>query len=88
VQHTGGDFRGLGYIDNHKDMLTLEFVVPSTRSQDEAATISSRKKKGSKAKSNPEPKTLEVLLAQDKTALRSRKGDTGSVLWRARCVLR
>lgn len=31
-----------------------------------------------------EEKTLEIQLAQDKTALRSRKGDTGSVLWRAR----
>jgi protein N-lysine methyltransferase METTL21D len=28
---------------------------------------------------------VEVELAQDPTALRSRKGDTGSVLWRLRC---
>ena len=28
--------------------------------------------------------TLEVEIFQDKTALRSRKGDTGSVLWHAR----
>jgi len=28
-------------------------------------------------------KTLEVQLMQDKTALRTRKGDTGSVVWMA-----
>jgi hypothetical protein len=27
---------------------------------------------------------IEVELAQDPTSLRSRKGDTGSVLWRVR----
>ena len=31
-------------------------------------------------------KTVEIELCQDKTALRSRKGDTGSVLWKARFV--
>ncbi|KAF7797909.1 hypothetical protein EIP86_009116 [Pleurotus ostreatoroseus] len=31
----------------------------------------------------PEEKTITVQLAQDTTALHSRKGDTGSVLWRA-----
>ncbi|KAH8832815.1 putative methyltransferase-domain-containing protein [Flagelloscypha sp. PMI_526] len=30
-----------------------------------------------------EPEELEVQLAQDTTSLRSRKGDTGSVLWRS-----
>jgi hypothetical protein len=29
---------------------------------------------------------LTIELAQDTSSLRSRKGDTGSVLWRARCV--
>jgi hypothetical protein len=29
-------------------------------------------------------KTIEIDVAQDTTALRSRKGDTGSVLWHAR----
>jgi protein N-lysine methyltransferase METTL21D len=32
----------------------------------------------------PEPVVLEYELSQDKTALRSRSGDTGSVLWKAR----
>jgi protein N-lysine methyltransferase METTL21D len=32
----------------------------------------------------PEPVVLEYELSQDKTALRSRSGDTGSVLWKTR----
>jgi hypothetical protein len=32
----------------------------------------------------PEPVVLEYELFQDKTALRSRSGDTGSVLWKTR----
>jgi hypothetical protein len=32
----------------------------------------------------PEPFVFEYQLFQDKTALRSRSGDTGSVLWKAR----
>jgi|SRR5712671_3574984 len=33
-----------------------------------------------------EPLVLEYKLFQDTTALRSRDGDTGSVLWKARCA--
>jgi protein N-lysine methyltransferase METTL21D len=35
-------------------------------------------------KGKPEPLVFEYELFQDKTALRSRSGDTGSVLWKAR----
>ena len=52
-----------------------------------SASKSSRKGRSSKqAKADGDEKSFDVLLAQDKTALRSRKGDTGSVLWRARCA--
>lgn len=72
------DFRGLGYLDNHKDVLTLEFTYPRPLKE-------STKSKGKAPKrKDAEMETLEVQLAQDKTALRTRKGDTGSVLWRAR----
>ncbi|KAL5492424.1 RKM5 [Sanghuangporus weigelae] len=37
--------------------------------------------------SNGEERTLEIELMQDKTALRSRRGDTGSVLWRVSVAL-
>jgi protein N-lysine methyltransferase METTL21D len=71
-------FRGLGYLDNHKDILTLEFTYPRVvREAGKTKTKASKRKEA-------ETETLEVQLAQDKTALRSRKGDTGSVLWRAR----
>jgi hypothetical protein len=39
---------------------------------------------GSRRKDEPESFVFEYELFQDKTALRSRSGDTGSVLWKAR----
>ena len=45
------------------------------------------RKRAKKKKSNVETQTIEIQLFQDKTALRSRKGDTGSVVWKARCIL-
>lgn len=60
-------------------MLSLEFTYPKpSQSSGKAKGRASRKKSN-----ETEYATLEVQLAQDKTALRSRKGDTGSVLWRA-----
>jgi hypothetical protein len=53
-----------------------------------------RRRKGSSSRSDItighedlEPVVLEYSLFQDKTALRSRSGDTGSVLWKARWAL-
>jgi hypothetical protein len=55
-----------------------------------------RRRKGSSSRSDvtigheeldPGPVVLEYKLFQDKTALRSRSGDTGSVLWKARWAL-
>ena len=43
--------------------------------------------KDKKAKGLTVVKTVEIELFQDKTALRTRKGDTGSVLWKARFVV-
>ncbi|EMD37540.1 hypothetical protein CERSUDRAFT_154240 [Gelatoporia subvermispora B] len=82
-------FRGLGHLDSHKDTLTLKFRLnePSVNASVDA---SSRKKKSArKARrppnkhASPEEEYLEIELAQDTTSLRSRKGDTGSVVWRA-----
>lgn len=71
---------GLGQVDSHKDTLQVEFdiVTPAPPSKP-------RKQKTAKSRAKPAPaniRTISVELAQDKTALRSRKGDTGSVLWR------
>lgn len=92
VQDSAHAFRGLGYLDSHQDVLTLEFPVQvevaETIHEVDLVTHGSHGHRHAKRKKRkaPEEKTLQVQLAQDKTALRSRKGDTGSVLWRARCV--
>ncbi|KJA18039.1 hypothetical protein HYPSUDRAFT_205657 [Hypholoma sublateritium FD-334 SS-4] len=81
---TTAGFRGLGYVDSHKDILEIKFVIkdalpPSTPV---AAPSKRRHTKVPKAVRASE-KTVEIELMQDKTALRSRKGDTGSVVWKA-----
>ncbi|KAG1728148.1 putative methyltransferase-domain-containing protein [Suillus paluster] len=87
---TGPDgFRGLGHVDSRKDILSIRFELtapspPSKPTDDKPASRSRKDKSAKKSRGvNEAPHTVEIELAQDKTALRSRKGDTGSVLWRA-----
>ncbi|KAI0766869.1 putative methyltransferase-domain-containing protein [Trametes elegans] len=84
-------FRGLGHIDSHEDTLTLTFNLGAPARRDgvdgdpvgrEHPARSSHRRKA-RPKRNQAERTLEVEIVQDKTALRSRKGDTGSVLWHA-----
>lgn len=75
-------FRGLGHIDSHHDTLTIEFTLDEPHdSTAQGPTQSSTRQKSKKLARQEQ--TLTVELFQDKTALRSRKGDTGSVLWHA-----
>jgi len=74
-------FRGLGYVDSHKDILDIVFDIKY-----EVPVASGTPKRKSKAPRQGQ-KTIEIELHQDKTALRSRKGDTGSVVWKARYVM-
>ncbi|EIN09403.1 hypothetical protein PUNSTDRAFT_119912 [Punctularia strigosozonata HHB-11173 SS5] len=80
-------FRGLGSVDSRQDTLNvhLEYDVATESDGVVSESATSRRKSRRKAKSQPEGSrmALDIVLAQDKTALRSRKGDTGSVLWRA-----
>jgi hypothetical protein len=78
-------FRGLGFLDARSDVLTvrLELSAPDASSD---TMLRRRKAKKSGKRKKAEPEVVEVELAQDKTALNSRKGDTGSVLWQARYV--
>ncbi|KAF9266769.1 hypothetical protein L218DRAFT_978336 [Marasmius fiardii PR-910] len=84
-------FRGLGHIDSHKDVLSVVFELdkgPLSSPQELSGTFKSRKesrknRKAEKGSRISKPLELEVTMHQDKTALRSRKGDTGSVLWHA-----
>ncbi|KAF7966692.1 hypothetical protein HWV62_37310 [Athelia sp. TMB] len=85
-------FHGLGHVDSRSDMLniTFELTTPILQSDPGVMKFKSRSKARSKA-SRAEGKgagmgaarVVEAQLVQDKTALRSRKGDTGSVLWQA-----
>ncbi|KAJ7668343.1 putative methyltransferase-domain-containing protein [Mycena rosella] len=74
------EHRGLGYLDSRSDTLTLSFELKPPSWATSAVTKSKRKS----ATARPiQEKTVEIQLAQDKTALRSRTGDTGSVVWKA-----
>ncbi|KAH9894755.1 putative methyltransferase-domain-containing protein [Cubamyces lactineus] len=84
-------FRGLGHIDSHEDTLTitLNLGVPAKPGGDLGDAAGQDKpgrgvhKKRVRSNRNAVEQTLEVEILQDKTALRSRKGDTGSVVWHA-----
>jgi hypothetical protein len=67
----------------HARTLSITFELKSGALESDPSVKQSKRKR----RNGDITKTLEVELAQDKTALRSRKGDTGSVLWRARCVV-
>ncbi|RDX48101.1 hypothetical protein OH76DRAFT_1557423 [Lentinus brumalis] len=89
-------FRGLGHIDSHEDTLTISINLhPPTENAENTEHVtnelppkhkkrehSSQKRKARKPRIE-DVKTVEVEIFQDKTALRSRKGDTGSVVWHA-----
>lgn len=87
-------FRGLGHIDSHQDTLSISLNIGTRTSNTDTtepvhgAQGHSAKRKGHPKRKNRDPdrgvETLEVEIVQDKTALRSRKGDTGSVVWHAR----
>lgn len=89
--HEGQQFRGLGHVDSRKDMLTVRLEYQLSRQTDDTSksipTGSVKRRRHSKKAQKAGQildKSVDISLAQDKTALHSRKGDTGSVLWKAR----
>ncbi|KAJ7066590.1 putative methyltransferase-domain-containing protein [Mycena amicta] len=72
---TNSSNRGLGYVDNRQDILTLSFELKSGSTPPMS--------KAKRRQHNTQEKTVEIQMMQDKTALRSRAGDTGSIVWRA-----
>ncbi|TCD71651.1 hypothetical protein EIP91_007398 [Steccherinum ochraceum] len=76
-------FRGLGFLDSQKDILTIPFELNKIAPKADGLLGRKAGKKAQRKGKLVEDKSFEVQLVQDKTALRSRKGDTGSVLWRA-----
>jgi hypothetical protein len=65
---------GIGSLDARKGEILLSLDVRPRR----------QKLCGSSSPRDERSEIVEVRLAQDITALRSRLGDTGSVIWRAR----
>ncbi|KAI0046497.1 hypothetical protein FA95DRAFT_1560050 [Auriscalpium vulgare] len=84
-----GHFRGLGFLDSNEDSLTVTVELEPPRdlqlSQLLAKGTGRSKRRNAKrsSKAKDSAVSLGFELFQDKTALRSRSGDTGSVLWRA-----
>ncbi|KAH8990700.1 putative methyltransferase-domain-containing protein [Lactarius hatsudake] len=88
-----GHFHGLGSENSKQDALLvrIELKPPTTcepqRNTDTGNQRRKRRRGGGVQKAKDErrgrdPIVLEYVLLQDKTALRSRSGDTGSVLWK------
>lgn len=73
---------GLGYVDSRSPVLNIKIELDLPTNQ--PVSPNRRKKDLKGAKSQKRNMVIEVELAQDPTSLRSRKGDTGSVLWRVR----
>ncbi|KAG2346761.1 hypothetical protein BDR05DRAFT_1057353 [Suillus weaverae] len=87
-------FHGLGHVDSRKDTLSIRFELtapspptPSSGTTEFKSASRSKGKSARRTRGEETPHVIEIELAQDKTALRSRKGDTGSVLWRASIAL-
>jgi hypothetical protein len=74
--------QGLGCVDSRSPVLNVNIELDLAIDQ---PTSHGNRRKGSKG-SKPQKRhmAIEVELAQNPTSLRSRKGDTGSVLWRVR----
>lgn len=74
------EFRGLGHVDSRRDMLEITFDLKAPPLHTDLSV------KKRKRQEKIMDRTVTVQLTQDTTALRSRKGDTGSVLWKATYV--
>ncbi|KAF5353071.1 hypothetical protein D9758_008761 [Tetrapyrgos nigripes] len=83
--NSSSSFRGLGHVDSHQDVLVVNFELTEATTSADGVDHDSRSRKKRKSHRERKAKSIdvEVQIAQDKTALRSRKGDTGSVVWKA-----
>ncbi|KAI0028400.1 hypothetical protein K488DRAFT_89782 [Vararia minispora EC-137] len=84
-------FRGLGFLDATTDRLPVRLEITPHSGDvhtdpdvpEGKARQNSRRRMKRRRNSEEQRVVLELELWQDTTALRSRAGDTGSVLWRA-----
>ncbi|KAG8735156.1 hypothetical protein FRC12_018199, partial [Ceratobasidium sp. 428] len=78
--------QGLGSVDSRANVLTLSFTLRPPADQLMVPVTRGRSRVGRtrrESKDNKHEKVIEIEVSQDVTSLRSRKGDTGSVVWRA-----
>ncbi|KAJ3560597.1 hypothetical protein NP233_g10731 [Leucocoprinus birnbaumii] len=83
---TDQTFRGLGHVDSRRDILPLTIELEGGEIPNDIPKSDEKKRAKHKNRTRTRriaDKTVEVNVAQDTTALRSRKGDTGSVMWHA-----
>ncbi|KIJ55493.1 hypothetical protein M422DRAFT_41449 [Sphaerobolus stellatus SS14] len=80
----------LGSVDSKQGELAVEIIygpLESVSNEPTSPSVGSKRRKSTaasrKQSQKDRPKSLEITVFQDTTGLRSRKGDTGSVLWRA-----
>ncbi|KAG9309478.1 hypothetical protein JVU11DRAFT_10449 [Chiua virens] len=77
-------YHGLGYLDSRKGSLTIQFELRPPSSAPTPTQPTKQAKHSRKRDTDGSlMRVVEVEIAQDPTALRSRNGDTGSVVWRA-----
>lgn len=69
-------------MDSRSPVLNVKFELDLPT--DQPTSHGNHKKSLKATKLRRQSMLIEVELAQDPTSLRSRKGDTGSVLWRVR----
>jgi hypothetical protein len=81
--HDPANPRGLGFVNSKQDVLELRFDLTAPPGSDSQKPA---RKRGKKGKNKPDAITssVEVELLQNTTAFQSRKGDTGSVVWKSR----
>ena len=82
-------FPGLGFVDSKQDILTVRFELPANSKQTNKSSAKPSPSKARRTKKGssgtivvPDDREyVEYTLTQDKTALRSRQGDTGELLF-------
>lgn len=90
---------GLGQVDNKSDLLQVKFDLHDSNKSIEVCSIEvddvekpkSRSNNMTKTKKNKEKKdttgSIQVIIRQNSTSLKSTSGDTGSVIWRSSLYL-
>ena len=76
--------RGLGYVvDSRSPVRNMKVELDLPADQPPSRNRTNRRKGCAGSKARKRDITVEVELAQDLASLRSRKGGTGGMLWRA-----